>query len=73
MGTHPVKDLLGMGMEVDMLMRRFNPGRLSVFAQLDTFRISQSDLSTVCKDPMKGVIEGDSLGEDHMINTIFTK
>ena len=37
---HPVKDLLGMGPAVDMLMWSLYPGRLSTFTQFDTFRNS---------------------------------
>ena len=40
LGTHPIKDILEMGPVVDMLMRRLDPGRLSAFAQFDTFRSS---------------------------------
>ena len=40
LGPRPLKDLLGMLPEVDMLMRRLDPGRLSAFAQFDTFRSS---------------------------------
>ena len=56
LGTHPVKDMLGMGPTVDMLMRILDPGRLSTFTQFDTFRSSQSSFSTVWNDSIKGVL-----------------
>ena len=40
LSPHPVKDLLGMGPAVDMLMRSLDPGRLSIFVQFYTFRSS---------------------------------
>ena len=56
LGTHPVKDLLGMDPEVDMLMQILDPGRISKSAQFDTFKISRSDFSTVWKASIKGVV-----------------
>ena len=53
---HPVKDLLGMGPAVDILLRSLDPGSLSSFAQFDTFRSYWSDFSTVCKVSIKGVL-----------------
>ena len=40
LGTYTVKDMLGMVPEADMIMRSLDPGRLSIFAQFDTFRRS---------------------------------
>ena len=40
LGPHPVKDLLGMGLAVEMLMRILDPGRIIASAQFDTFRSS---------------------------------
>ena len=40
LGPHPVMELLGMGPEVEMLMRILYPVRLSAFSQLNTFRSS---------------------------------
>ena len=40
LGTYTVKDILGMVLEADMIMRSLDPGRLSIFAQFDTFRRS---------------------------------
>ena len=58
LGPNPVKDLLGIGPTVDMLMRSLDPGRLSAFSKFDTFRRYQSDFSTVCKASIKVVLEG---------------
>ena len=40
LGPHPVKDMLGMGPAVDMLMRSLETGRFSALKQFDTFRSS---------------------------------
>ena len=71
LNTHLVKDLLGMGPAVDMLMYILDPGRLSVFAQFDNSRSSWSDFSTVWEDSIKGVLEGASLEEDHGRKTVL--
>ena len=52
----PVKDLLGMGPEVDMLFRSLDPGSLIAFAQFDTFRSSWSAFSILFKVSIKGVL-----------------
>ena len=59
LGTHPVKYLLGMCPMVDMLIQSIDPGRFRTFSKLDTFRISWSYFSTVCKAYIKGVLEVD--------------
>ena len=69
----PVKDLLGMGPAVDMLIRSLDPGRLSAFAQFDTFRSSWSDLSTFWKDSINLLLEGASLGGYHRRKTVLSK
>ena len=69
----PAKDLLGMGPPVDMLMRSLDPGRLSTFAQFNSFRSSWSYFSAVCKESINGVLEGALLGEDHMRKAVLTK
>ena len=58
---------------VEMLMRSLDPGKFRAFAQFDTFRRSQSYFSTVWKISIKGVLEGDSLGEGNRRNTVLTK
>ena len=73
LGTHPVKYLLGMSPLVDMLVKSIDPGRFRTFAKLDTFSSSWKALSTVCKAYIKGVLEGDSLGYSHRINTVLAK
>ena len=40
LGPQLVKNMLGMGPEVEMLMQSLDPGRLGAFEKLDTFRIS---------------------------------
>ena len=40
LGPSPIKDLLVMVTEADMLMQSLDPGRISEFAKLFTFRIS---------------------------------
>ena len=50
-----------------------NPRRLRKFEQFDTFRSSRSEFSTVRKAPIKLVLEGASLEEDHRRNTVITK
>ena len=40
LGPHPVKELLRMGPEVDMLMWSLDPGRLIAFSLFNTFRSS---------------------------------
>ena len=56
LGPYLVKDLLGMGPAVDMLIHSFDPGRLITLAHLDTFRSSQSTFSTVWKVSIEGLI-----------------
>ena len=41
-GPQLFKELLGMGLAVEILMRSLDPGRLSTFAQCYTFRSSRS-------------------------------
>ena len=57
-----VKDLLGMGPAVDMLMRTLDPGRINIFPPYEIYRSSRSTFSTVWKDFIKGVLEWASLG-----------
>ena len=54
-------------------MRSLDSGRISAFAQFDTFRSSKSAFLTVWKAYIMGVLEGSSLGEDHRINNVLTK
>ena len=56
LGTHPVKELLGMGPSAETLMQRLDPGRFITFAQFDNFRRYRSNFYTVCKASIKGVI-----------------
>ena len=62
LGSRLVKDLLGTGLMLNMLMQRLEPEKIGAFSKFDTFRKSQSDFSTVWKTYIKGFIEGDSLG-----------
>ena len=73
LGPRLVKDLLGMGPVVDILMRSLEQGILIAFEKFDTFTSSQSDFSTVWKAHIKGVVEGYSLGGYHWRNTVITK
>ena len=73
LGHIPVKEIFGMIPEVEMLMWSLDPGRLSTFAQFNPFGSSWSELSTVWKESINCVIEGSSLGEDHMRNIVLTK
>ena len=73
LGPHPVEELLGMGLDVDMLMQSQDLGRLRSFAEFDTFRISQSTFYTVCQTSIEGVIEVAYFGDNHRINTSLIK
>ena len=73
LGPHPAKDMLVMFLAVDMLIQSLYLGRLSAFSQLDTVSRYRSDLSTVYKVSIKGVLLGDSFLGGHMINTVLSK
>ena len=71
--TRPVKDILVMGQAVDMLMQSLYPGRLSTFANFDTYRSSWSDFSTFWKVYAKGVKEVYSMGVQYRRNDAPSK
>ena len=58
LGPNLFNKLLGMGPLADMLMRSLEPGKLSTFAQFDTFRISRSVFLTAWKVSIKGLLVG---------------
>ena len=56
--SHKSKDLLGIGMDVDIIMSILVPVWNDAFSKFDTFSIYISVFSVVCKSSVKGVIEG---------------
>ena len=70
---HPVKYLFEIGPPVEMLIRSLDPGKLSSFAQFETFGSSRLAFSIFWKASIKGVLEGTYLVEGHRIKTVLTK
>ena len=59
----PVKDILAVGLYIDMVMMSFYLGWQDTFSKFDTFRSSISDFYTFSKSYAKDVIGGASTGE----------
>ena len=53
-----VKNLSGVGLSVEMIMRRLDPGQCGTFSQFNTFMSSISAFSTVWEAYVKSLIKG---------------
>ena len=71
--TRPVKDILGMGPSVDMIVSSLDPWIRDTISQFDTFRRSLSNFSTSWKASVTGFIKVQSTGEYPRIKVVLTK
>eukprot|EP00566_Odontella_aurita_P000954 CAMPEP_0113525264 /NCGR_PEP_ID=MMETSP0015_2-20120614/60_1 /TAXON_ID=2838 /ORGANISM="Odontella" /LENGTH=215 /DNA_ID=CAMNT_0000423401 /DNA_START=2603 /DNA_END=3250 /DNA_ORIENTATION=- /assembly_acc=CAM_ASM_000160 len=65
-GPFPCRDVVGMGPDVDMILRSLDSGHHGKYVQFDTFRNSRSAYYSVYRASAVGILEGASIGDDPM-------